>query len=234
MINLYAVHGTTNMGDFLNCLPVLSGIYNSYGKINLIIQNDMKRFNGFRDLLSYQEMFNSVKYESEINTLVDYLPFNSWIEDFSYDGINPIETSRYEKYFKLVHDLKFEVDCSFELKIPELNVGYRDIIVGDRCLNSASDNRRNVDVIKNSGQFIDVEYLDFSNSCIYNANIIKKCNSFITTFTGVAILTDLMGIAFDLYYESEFDGWANQSIELSYKKHFYVDRKSNLKLLGNI
>ena len=96
MITLYAAQGTANMGDFLNCLPVLSGIYDSYGKIDLIIQNDMKKFNGFRDLLSYQQMFNSVKYESELTRETKCFPFNSWVDDFSFDGTNPIETSRYE------------------------------------------------------------------------------------------------------------------------------------------
>lgn len=234
MINLYAGQGTANMGDFLNCLPVLSGIYNSYGKIDLIIQNDMKKFNGFRDLLCYQEMFNSVKFESEITNPVKCIPFNSWVDDFSFDGVNPIETSRYEKAFKLFANLNFNVDSDFILQIPNLNVGYRDIIVGDRCVQTTSDKRRSCDVIKSSGKFSDVGYLDFSNSCIYNANIIKNCTKFITTFTGVAVLADLMNVPFDVYYTADFDGWSDQSIEFTYKKHFYLNRNSTLKLLESI
>lgn len=233
MITLYAAHGTANMGDFLNCLPVLSGIYDSYGKIDLVIQNDMKKFNGFRDLLSYQQMFNSVKFESEITSETKCFPFNSWVDDFSFDGVNPIETSRYAKIFKLSYNLDFNIDSNFELEIPDLNVGQHDIVVGDRCFNTTSDKRRSCDVIRSSGKFNDVEYLDYNNSCIYNANIIKQCNKFITTFTGIAILADLMDIPFDMYYTKDFDGWENQSAEFTYKKHLYFNRKSTLKLLDD-
>ena len=234
MITLYAAQGTSNMGDFLNCLPVLSGIYNSYGKINLIIQNDMKRFNGFRDLLSYQQMFDTVLFESEISSPVTCIPFNSWVDDFSLNDLYPIETSRYEKNLKFIlPNLPFDVDFNFELEIPDLNVGERNIVVGDRCNNTTNDKRRSSDVIRSSGKFNDAEYLDFSNSCIYNANIIRKCKKFITTFTGIAILADLMDVPFDLYYTKDFDGWADQPAEFTYKKHFFQTRKSNLLLLDD-
>jgi hypothetical protein len=233
MITLYASTGTTNMGDFLNCLPVLSGISKIYGKIDLIIKDEMKKFNGFRDLLSYQEMFNTVKFESEISPLLplECIPFNSWINDFSFDGVNPIETTRYEKYFKLNINLTFEVDSEFTLQIPYLNVGNHGIVVGDRCAKTTSDKRRESNVIQNSNNFTDAEYLNYGNSCIFNANIIKQCDKFVTTFTGISILADLMRVPLDLYYTQDLDGWCDQSIEFSYKKHFYLNRNSTLKLL---
>lgn len=231
MINLYAQHGTSNMGDFLNSLPVLSGIYNSYGAINLVIQDDMKRFNGFRDLLSYQPIFNSVKYKSEVSYYGDYIPFNSWVDDFSFDGVHPIETTRYKKYFDLTTVLSFDIDDTFILQVPHLNIDYYDIVVGDRCSSTANDNSRQYNILKSSNRFITANYLDFNNSCIFNANVIKQCNKFITTFTGVSVLADLMNIPFDLYYTRDFDGWAGQSIGLTYHKHFYITRKSTLKLL---
>ena len=40
-----------------------------------------------------------------------------------------------------------------------------------------------------------------------------------------------MNIPLDIYYTKNLDGWQNQSIEYSYMKHFYMNRKSTLKLL---
>lgn len=230
-MKLFAQHGSSNMGDFLNCLPVLSGIFLEYGPIDLVIQNDMKKFNGFKDLLSYQEMFSSVKLQSEEKSnLKSHLWFNSWIQ-VEYDGINPIETSRYEKYIKSNYGLSFDTDSLFQLQIPNLVTKQFDSVVGDRCVKTASDTRRNHNVLRDSQKFSDCYFLDFSRSCFYNANIMKNCNKFITTFTGIAVMADLMNIPFDLYYTKEFDGWADQSIEYTYKKHFYYTRKSTLKLL---
>jgi hypothetical protein len=230
-MKLYAQHGSSNMGDFLNCLPVLSGIYKQYGKIDLVIQNDMSRFNGFIDLLSYQDMFNSVTYERETPYIINHIWFNSWVDGVKYDGINPIETTRYEKYIKIVSGLKFNIDSEFILKIPYLNVNSFDVVIGDRCPITTTDKRRSCNVIKDFDKFSTATYLDFSHSCIYNANIIKRSNKFVTTFTGISVLVDLMNIPFDIYYTQEFDGWENQPIEYTYKKHFYTNRQSTLKLL---
>jgi hypothetical protein len=175
-MKLFAQHGSSNMGDFLNCLPVLSGIFLQYGPIDLVIQNDMKKFNGFKDLLSYQEIFSSIKFQSEEKSnLKSHLWFNSWI-DAEYDGTHPIETSRYEKYIKTHHGLSFNTNPLFELQIPDLVIKEFDSVVGDRCVKTASDNRRNHNVLKDSQKFSDCHFLDFSRSCFYNANIIKKCN----------------------------------------------------------
>jgi len=230
-MKLYAQHGTRNMGDFLNCLPVLSGIYKQYGKIDLVIQDDMECFNGFIDLLAYQDIFNSVRFQKETSGLSQHLWFNSWVNEVDYDGINPIETTRYEKYIKHVSGLNFDIDSKFELQIPYLNIDKFNVVVGDRCSKTTVDTSRPSEVLKTSGKFNDAFYLDFSRSCIYNANVIKQSNKFITMFTGISILADLMNVPLDLYYNKDLDGWQNQSIDYSYTKHFYMNRKSTLKLL---
>jgi len=49
------VTGTANLGDFLNSMPVLSGVSKSYGKYSLIIKGSMKKFKGIKEFLMYQD-----------------------------------------------------------------------------------------------------------------------------------------------------------------------------------
>ena len=56
---------TDSLGDFMNILPVMKGIYNSYGKMNLIVRDTNKRFKGFRELLMYQDIFGTVFFDDE-------------------------------------------------------------------------------------------------------------------------------------------------------------------------
>ena len=39
---------TDSLGDFMNSLPVLKGLYDSYGKYQLIIKNTNRKFKGFK------------------------------------------------------------------------------------------------------------------------------------------------------------------------------------------
>lgn len=227
---MFAMRGSSNLGDFLNSLPTLSGIYHQYGKIDLVIQDSMERFIGIKELLKYQNIFSDVKFEREEQNLNDRIWFNSWIEA-DFDGVNPIETTRYEKFIKHHYNLNFSVDDSFILKFPKIGL-YEDfsdvIVVGDRCSETTDDKSRSSNIFFNRSEFSGCTFLNFSNSLSYNCNVISNAKKFITTFTGVSVLVDLLGIEFDLYYEPSFDGWADQSIEYTYKKHFYQNRKSNL------
>lgn len=227
---MFAMHGSSNLGDFLNCLPTLSGIYKKYGKIDLVIQDSMERFVGIKELLEYQDMFSNIKFEKEESNLNDRCWFNSWV-DAEFDGVNPIETTRYQKFIKQHYNIEFSIDDTFILKFPkiELDVDFSDsIVIGDRCSKTTDDKSRSSNILSTNVNFSDCVFLDFSKSLSYNCNVISAAKKFITTFTGVSVLVDLMGIDFDIYYEPSFDGWANQSIEYTYKKHFYQNRKSNL------
>jgi hypothetical protein len=233
MIKLYGDIGTSNLGDFLNSLPVLSGMSKTFNhKIQLILQSDMIKFNGIRELIEYQDFIDWVKFDHEvpIEEKRDFIPFNSWVDPI-YDGIAPMETTRYQKKFGL-YGINFDIDNDYILKIQDIDIDCSGLFyVGDRCLLSTNDKSRPSGILYDSGKFNDCYFIDYSKSCMHNANIIKKCGKFISTFTGIAVMADLLNVDFDLYYDSDFDGWAEQPIEYSYKKHFYMNRKSNLKLL---
>ena len=57
------LNSTSNLGDFLNSLPVLSGLNKSNGKFELIIRADMKKFKGIKEFLMYQNIFSDVLYD---------------------------------------------------------------------------------------------------------------------------------------------------------------------------
>ena len=62
---------TSNLGDFLNSLPVLSGIYNSYGKIDFAIKRDMRKFNGIKELFDTSvEIYSHLHLYSSSSCLV--------------------------------------------------------------------------------------------------------------------------------------------------------------------
>ena len=48
---------TCQLGDILNSFPVLSGIHKSYGKFNLVLKTEAKRFLGLKEFFIYQDMF---------------------------------------------------------------------------------------------------------------------------------------------------------------------------------
>ena len=56
---------TANLGDFLNALPVLSGIHRGWGKFEFVIKSEMKKFNGIKEFLMYQDLFTDVLFEDE-------------------------------------------------------------------------------------------------------------------------------------------------------------------------
>ena len=57
---------TDSLGDFMNSFPVLKGIHDSYGKYQLIIKGSNRKFKGFKELLTYQDIFTSVDYDDDI------------------------------------------------------------------------------------------------------------------------------------------------------------------------
>lgn len=51
------VSGTSNLGDFLNAMPVLAGISKDVAKFDLVIKSEMRKFNGIKEFLLYQDLF---------------------------------------------------------------------------------------------------------------------------------------------------------------------------------
>ena len=229
---LYAAQGTSNLGDFFNSFPVLSGISKVYGNFTLILQNDMVRFNGIKDLISYQSFIDKVYFENEFyQTSEIIIPFNSWVEEKCTKEGRPIETCRYEIRFK-EYNMQFEVDDDFILQIPEINVEISSkYVLGDRCSRTTHDTRRKCDLIPNSKYHEVGEYLDYGNNLIHNLNVIKQSsNPFVTTITGISVLVDLMNVPQILLYDDEMENWQDRgTIDNTYIRHYYSDRKSVLE-----
>lgn len=224
---LYAAQGTSNLGDFFNSMPVLSGIAKSYGNLTLILQSDMVRFSGIKDLLLNQDFIEKVFFENEYySTSTVPIAFNSWVREEQTQEYRPVETCRYEIMLKETHGLNFTVDDTFILKISDIDVPVTNSsIIGDRCAKTTYDLRRKCDIICNS-KYSGI-YLDYDKTLMYNLNVIKKSNlPFITTFTGISVLVDLMGLPQVLLYDDEIAEWAGRSITDTVNRHYYGDRKS--------
>ena len=54
---------TANLGDFVQSLPVLSGVVQKYGKVDFVIRHEMRKFKGIKEFLMYQNLFNSVEFD---------------------------------------------------------------------------------------------------------------------------------------------------------------------------
>lgn len=224
---LYAAHGTSNLGDFFNSLPVLSGISKTYGKYILVIQNDMERFNGIIELLKFQDIFLDVVFEKDFNNITRdiVVPFNSWVREEQTSPIRPVETCRYEIRFKEDYQMVFDVDDNFILELPKIETVEFDVIIGDRCSNTSNDKRRSCDLIKTYNY--KGHYLDYTNPISYNLNLINKSHKFITTLTGISVLVDLMNKPQIVLYDKMMETWDNRSsIQDTFDKHYYKNRKT--------
>lgn len=60
------LNSTGNLGDFLNALPVISGLVKENGKIDFVIRPELKKFKGIKEFLMYQDLFSDVNFEDEI------------------------------------------------------------------------------------------------------------------------------------------------------------------------
>lgn len=234
---LYAAHGTSNLGDFFNSLPVLSGISKKYGKYILVIQNDMVRFNGIIELLKAQDIFLDVFFENNFNNLNGdiIVPFNSWVREEQTFPIRPIETCRYEIRFKEDYNMEFNVDDDFILTVPYIETPDTTgkYILGDRCKKTSYDDRRKFNLIPGSKYEKDGFYMDYDKSLIWNLNLIKQSKlPFISTITGISIVVDLMNVDQIILYDKELIEWQNRGgIEGTFKRHYYLNRKCILEYI---
>ncbi len=236
-MNIY-LSGTANLGDFLNGLPVMSGISKMYGKYNLIIKHEMKKFNGLKEFLMYQDLFNSVEFDEDI-FFSGATHMSSWpIREDKNDPNRPIETCRYENFMKDNYHMKFQVDDDFIVKTPEYDIEIKDAYyVGDRWNIGNIDDRRETHILSH---LKDCEFIDFNRPMLENAYIIKNLKKpFITNFTGVGMLADLCNVP--LYCVWKAEDWKpefrrgddvswddGKNINKVFEKHFYLNRKAKL------
>jgi len=228
---------TANLGDFCNALPVISGISKYVGeKIHLLIRPEMRKFNGIKEFLKYQPMIEEVDFSDDLIVFGDIMTISSWTRMDQDHADRPIETCRYENWVNDNYRMLFEVDDDFEIQVfPMFIDDLTDkTIIGDRWSikqDPSVDTRRNTNVIEN-GVKPDpskVFYLDYSKPLMYNLNIIKNNpNPFITTFTGIGIIADLMNKETIVGWDEDMRVWDNQPVEFDFIRHYYGNRKSKL------
>lgn len=235
-MNLY-LKSTANLGDFLNSMPVLSGISKTYGPIGIIIRKEMRKFKGFKEFLEYQSIFNEISYDDEV-FFSGVTEISSWTRETQNNPNRPIETCRYENWMK-DRGFEFEVDDDFEVKFPEFDFVVRSDVpyVGDRWNVNDIDSRRESNVLSYLSKY---EFIDYNRDMLENCFIIKKsAKPFITNLTGVAVLADLLNKEqFVVWKPEDFKpefrkgndiNWDNgKDINKVFSKHFYGNRKSKL------
>lgn len=234
-MNVY-LNCTANLGDFLNAMPVLSGLSKNH-ELKLVVKHETKKFRDFLEFLFFQNIFQDVEYDSNVNITNDYVFLSSWARMDQNSSSRPIETCRYENWLRdRYSQIEFQVDDAFELSVPELDIDFQPdkFIVGDRwdsTSDPAIDQRRYSNVIRDHAN-IDFErliFLNYSDSIFTNAALIKQNpNKFITTFTGVGILADLLNKQTDVCWYEDMRNWDNNTVDFDWRRHYYADRKSKL------
>jgi hypothetical protein len=231
--------GTSNLGDFLNGMPVLSGISKSYGKIDLIIRPEMSKFKGIKEFLSYQDLFSDINFSNEVFVYGNITHMSSWpIREDKNNPNRPIETCRYENFMKDNYNLNFEVDDDFIVKTPEYDITVKDTYyVGDRWSVGNIDDRRATHTLSH---LKDCEFIDYNNDLLTNAYIIKNSTKpIIASLSGVSVLTDLLNKDgyvvwkaedWDIQFRNGDDiSWDNgKNINTIFEKHYYLNRKMKL------
>ncbi|MEI8285848.1 MAG: hypothetical protein WCG15_00975 [Actinomycetes bacterium] len=235
------LNSTGNLGDFLNALPVISGLVKENGKIDFVIRPELKKFKGIKEFLMYQDLFSDVNFEDEIFSYNNnYIILSSWTREDRNDINRPIETCRYENFLKDTYGLKFEVDDNFEIKFPmlDLPIDQTKSYIGDRWNVGNIDARRATGVLAHMVDKYNV--IDYDNDILTNCYLIKQSEKpFITNLTGVSVLADLLNKEqFVIWKAEDWNpefrngdniNWDNgKDINTIFQKHFYANRKSKL------
>jgi hypothetical protein len=229
---------TANLGDFSNALPVISGLSKHFDeKIDMIVRGEMRKFNGFKEFLSYQPMIQSVEYDDELFSYnSNQLILSSWTRMDQKNPNRPVETCRYENWVNDNYNIDFQVDDDFEVQVfPQYTDDLSSkTIIGDRWSikqDPAVDTRRNTNVIENgvNPDVSKVHYLDYTKPLMYNLNLIKNNpNPLITTFTGIGIIADLMNKETIVGWDEDMRVWDGHPVEYDFIRHYYGNRKSKL------
>jgi hypothetical protein len=226
-----------NLGDFSHCLPILSGLYKLTGeKMHFMICNRLERFRGIKELLMAQEMFTEISFMHEIKEQqIKGLLIDDTGTDEGY-GTRPIAGHKFYTYLRDTYKIDFQCDDDFELKVPKLDIDYHNdtLIVGDRWAPKDApdvDTRRYSNLIENAKIFEEGEvvYLDYTKDLLYNCALVKyNPNPFITTFTGIGILADLMKKEMVVAWDEDMRIWQGLPVEHDFDLHYYKDRNAKL------
>jgi hypothetical protein len=228
------------MGDFLHCLPVISGFCKKFGvRVSFGISQHLRKFDGIRELLLLQGFFSEVYFLDEHAPYEDSLLLHN-LGKAGSDGKSPMACYQFLNHLK-GYGLDFDIDCDFELKVPILPIDYLPgkIIVGDRWSPSDApdvDSRRLSNVLRNSGKFNGdrFHYLDYRNGVVHNASLIKyNPNPFYTTSTGISIVSDMMNKESYMLYGPDMENWQGNSIECEYDFHYFKNKRTRIASIGS-
>ena len=240
-IMLIQIDCTANLGDFANALPVISGL-SLYDKrpIDLVIRGEMRKFNGIKELLLQQPCINTVEFDDEV-FVSGAIKLSSWTRMDQDDKNRPIETCRYENWIRDNYGFDFKVDDDFELMVnPMKDIAMEttsNYIIGDRWNHETIDNRRKTNVVRDGVNLnpSKVFYLNYDRPLMYNLNIIKNSpKPFISTFTGIGILADLMNKEMIVCWDEDMRMWDGHPVEFDFIRHYYDDRKSKLVYVKDV
>ena len=105
--------------------------------------------------------------------------------------------------------------------MPELNIDVSDVYYcGDRWNGPDIDVRfgRKTNTLTDIDK---VSFLDYNDDVTKNVYLIKNCKPpFITCFTGVGIISDLLNKETLLLWTDDIENWANQTVNYSFEKHY--------------
>lgn len=209
---------------------MLSGLKNKFGLIEFVILSEMKKFIGIREFLIYQDLFTDVYFDDECH-VQDSVVLRSWSNNWNPTDRNhanrPIETCRYEDWLVDHYKLDFTVDDEFILRVADCEIEIKDTIYGgDRWSGNNIDTRRKSWTLQHlSG----IEFLSYNNDIMTNAYIIKNSRSpFVSTFTGISCIADLLNKPQFVLYGPDIEYWDNKPIAYSFTKHYYRNRNSRL------
>lgn len=234
---MYYLHSIGNLGDFLNCLPVMSGLKNKFGKQTFIVTHKLKQFKGFKEFMMYQDLFEDVLFDDEVSVPQQSLIINPWnAREDKQNPSRPLETCRFQNNLLDHYNVDVEVDDEFVIKFPYMDNASITLgpLVADRWTSPVIDTRRSTELLRSSGKFDNCTWLDYSRPLLENCFIIDTTpNVMYTTFTGVSVLGDLLKKDMIIFWQDELKNWDNKTIEYSYQKHFYQDRNSKLVYLDD-
>lgn len=242
------VSKTDSLGDLLNGFPTFKGIYDSYGKYDLILKSINRKFNGIKEFFLYQDIFNDVKFDDECDcygAMKIYVPI-PWDESTDV-AIRPAETSRWNNGIKQLTGLEFNPDDHVVLKYPNFDIEFDDenYIIGDRWDGIGIDQRRARNILLNiKGN--NIHFLNYNNSMLLNCYLIMKSKKpFIGTFTGSAVLSNLLNKKTLVVWKKEdwhpsfwngenilWDG--GKDIVQTFQRHFYTNRECVLVHWNNL
>lgn len=228
----------SHLGDFFNILPVVGGVYKMNNKepIDFVIPVEFnEKFPSLREFLLHQPMFKSVSFSNE--TQYQGLLIHGYRLKFDkpYPMAIPGETYRAKRNVETDYRIEIKVDEDFELIVPDLNLDFDTTknLVGERSQHSRRHQRKEY-FLKPSGYFDDCLFLDYNDSMTVNAWKIKNCQGvFISTFTGISVMADLMKKRHVVAWDQEsvddclLDG-TSWTVEKMYDRHYFRDRKGQL------